>query len=180
MPSNTPPTSTVPITAPYPYRAATALMGTMKVKLTPMKMGSPEPTFHRGVDWIKVAMPAAIMAFWIRIRISSWDREGLAAAATMPMGTMFVTNMARICCREKGSALSGLTLPVSERRGLLFMLCSFQRPGCSGRGAGRKISVWVSPVTSGQSGTGHPGRSLPPACRRRISLSGGNPGSAQA
>ena len=50
IPSNTPPASTVPTTAPYPYLAATAIIGTTKVKLTPIKIGSPDPTFQMGVD----------------------------------------------------------------------------------------------------------------------------------
>ena len=110
-PSKTPPTSTVPTTVPYPYLAAIAAMGTTKVKLTPMKMGRPDPTRPMGVHWIKVAMPATIMAFCTSTRTSLFD---ISAAATRPMGTRFVTNIARICCREKGSSFQNLTRPLSS------------------------------------------------------------------
>ncbi len=83
----------------------------MKVKLTPMKTGSPEPRNPTGVAWMKVATPAAIMAFWMRNSTSACVSEGLAAAATRPIGTMFVTNMASSCCSAKGNARTGLTGP---------------------------------------------------------------------
>ena len=90
------------------------LSGTIKAKLTPIKIGRPEPRRQTGVACIKVAMPAAIMAFWTRTRTISCGIFGEATAVTTVIGTRFVTNMARICCREKGITLNRLTFPFSS------------------------------------------------------------------
>ena len=55
-----------------------------------------------GVTCRKVAIPAAIMALCMRRRISVSVSAGFAAAAMMLIGTILVTNIARICCIEKG------------------------------------------------------------------------------
>ncbi len=65
-----------------------------------MNTGRPDPIFHRGVAWMKVAIPAAIMAAWIRLRISACPMAGKAAPHMIPMGTVLVTNMASTCCTE--------------------------------------------------------------------------------
>ena len=115
-PSNRPQASTVPVTAPYPYFAAIAVNGTMKVKLSPIMIGRPEPSFRTGVAWKNVAIPAAIMALCARARISARDSAGEAAAPTTLIGIILATNIARICCSEKGSSRPSPGLPSSVDR----------------------------------------------------------------
>ena len=94
-PSSTPPTMTAPMSAPYPWVAATVQATVTKVKLMPMTMDRPLPTRQSGYSWMNVPMPATIMAFWMSIAVVTSSKP--AAAAMMAMGARFATNMARTC-----------------------------------------------------------------------------------
>lgn len=96
-PSKIPPAMTVPMTAPYPFYEAMAVKGTIKVKLAPMKMGSPEPILPMGNVCNNVASPAAAIAFRIRTRISASLTEGTVARVTSVIGTRLVTSIAMTC-----------------------------------------------------------------------------------
>ena len=69
----------------------------MKVKLIPITIGSPEPSFQIGVDWIRVAIPAISMAFWERASVRSSGSFCPVVDAIVKIGTRFVANIARIC-----------------------------------------------------------------------------------
>ena len=62
-PSSTPPTMTAPMSAPYPWVAATVQATVTKVKLMPMTMDRPLPTRQSGYSWMNVPIPAMSMAF---------------------------------------------------------------------------------------------------------------------
>ena len=61
-PSTIPPTKTAPIRVAYPYCAPTTHASETNVKLIPITIGSPEPTFHKGNSCINVPIPAIIIA----------------------------------------------------------------------------------------------------------------------
>ena len=66
-----------------------------KVKLTPMTMGSLEPTRQIANSWTNVPMPATIMAFWMRLAVIASSKP--AAAQMMAMGARLATNIASTC-----------------------------------------------------------------------------------
>ena len=77
--------------------------------LIPITIGSPEPIFHNGKSCISVPIPAMIIAFCISIADCSVDRP--LAPATIMIGAMLATNIARICCNPKGTAFKTGTFP---------------------------------------------------------------------
>ena len=61
----------------------------------PMTIGSPEPMRHRGNSWTSVPMPAIIIALWMSFPL--WSLLRPLTPATMSIGAIFATNMARMC-----------------------------------------------------------------------------------
>ena len=83
-----------------------------KVKLIPMTIGRPEPSFPKsGKSWTSVPIPAISIALWMSIAVS--ELSSPQAPPTIRIGAMFATNIARICWRPKGMAFITGTLPSS-------------------------------------------------------------------
>ena len=71
------------------------------MKLIPITIGRPEPIFQRGKSCIKVPIPA------ISIALCSLDKP--QAPATINIGAIFATNIAKMCCKPNGIAcLTGI------------------------------------------------------------------------
>ena len=108
-PSMMPPTMAAPSTAPKPHFGPTKQKMDTKVKLTPMTSGRRAPIFHTAKSWTSVPTPATIMAVWMREAVSCGERPH--TPATIMIGAILATNMARTCWRPKGTERRSGTLP---------------------------------------------------------------------
>lgn len=83
-----------------------------KVKLMPMTIGSRLPRGPMGNICSRDPIPAIIMAVWTRLPVSSVPK--CATPATIKIGAMLATNMARTCCRPNGTAFCTEMRPSSS------------------------------------------------------------------
>ena len=87
---------------------ATTLLNTpMKPELVPMMMGTLPPQGPMPYNWIKVTIPAIIIAFCSRLICKLTKSVPPIMPHAPPIiksGVRLPTNMAKTCCRPKGIA----------------------------------------------------------------------------